>query len=104
MIETTEKTMTVTLSIDGHEVTVAKGQTILEAAQQAGITIPTLCHLKELSPDGSCRMCTVEVEGGRKGGLVRADGHSYPKRESAQRSPVYFGLITQQPSVGLLYL
>lgn len=72
MIETTEKTMTVTLSIDGQEVTVAKGQTILEAAQQAGITIPTLCHLKELSPDGSCRMCTVEVEGGRKGGLVTA--------------------------------
>lgn len=72
MIETKEKPLTVTLCIDDQEVTVAKGQTILEAAQQAGITIPTLCHLKELSPDGSCRMCTVEVEGGRKGGLVTA--------------------------------
>lgn len=63
---------TVTLSIDNQEVTVPKGTTILEAAKGLGVEIPTLCHLKELAPDGSCRMCVVEVEGGRRGGLTTA--------------------------------
>ncbi|HDT8171294.1 TPA: formate dehydrogenase subunit alpha [Enterococcus faecalis] len=63
---------TVTLSIDNQEVTVPKGTTILEAAKALGVEIPTLCHLKELAPDGSCRMCVVEVEGGRRGGLTTA--------------------------------
>jgi formate dehydrogenase alpha subunit len=70
--QTKVKTETVTLSIDGQAVSVPKGTTILEAAEQIGIEIPTLCHLKELAPDGSCRMCTVEIEGGRKGGLTTA--------------------------------
>lgn len=65
-------TQTVTLSIDNQEVTVSKGTTILEAAKGLGVEIPTLCHLKELAPDGSCRMCVVEVEGGRRGGLTTA--------------------------------
>ncbi|ANU72835.1 formate dehydrogenase subunit alpha [Enterococcus faecalis] len=65
-------TQTVTLSIDNQEVTVPKGTTILEAAKGLGVEIPTLCHLKELAPDGSCRMCVVEVEGGRRGGLTTA--------------------------------
>ena len=65
-------TQTVTLSIDNQEVTVPKGTTILEAAKALGVEIPTLCHLKELAPDGSCRMCVVEVEGGRRGGLTTA--------------------------------
>lgn len=65
-------TQTVTLSIDNQEVTVPKGTTILEAAKELGVEIPTLCHLKELAPDGSCRMCVVEVEGGRRGGLTTA--------------------------------
>jgi formate dehydrogenase major subunit len=70
MMET--KTATVTLTIDGQTVTVPEGTTLLKAAAMNGIEIPTLCHLKELAPDGSCRMCMVEVEGGRKGGLVTA--------------------------------
>lgn len=65
-------TQTVKLSIDNQEVTVPKGTTILEAAKGLGVEIPTLCHLKELAPDGSCRMCVVEVEGGRRGGLTTA--------------------------------
>lgn len=65
-------TQTVTLSIDNQEVTVPKGTTILEVAKELGVEIPTLCHLKELAPDGSCRMCVVEVEGGRRGGLTTA--------------------------------
>ncbi len=51
----------VTLTIDGVEVSVERGATILEAAQQAGIRIPTLCHDKRLIPYGSCRLCMVEV-------------------------------------------
>jgi len=51
----------VTLTIDGVEVTVERGATILEAAQKASVRIPTLCHDKRLIPYGSCRLCMVEV-------------------------------------------
>jgi bidirectional [NiFe] hydrogenase diaphorase subunit len=55
------------LQIDGREVEATKGMTILEAAQGAGISIPTLCHHEKLEPYGACRICTVEVEArGRK--------------------------------------
>jgi len=50
-----------TLIIDGQEVHAEDGQTVLEAAQAAGIDIPTLCHHPLLEPYGACRMCTVEV-------------------------------------------
>ena len=60
----------VTLTIDNKPCTVPKGTTILKAAESLGIDIPTLCYMKELAPDASCRMCVVEIEGGRKGGLV----------------------------------
>ncbi|MFH1114100.1 MAG: molybdopterin-dependent oxidoreductase [Pseudomonadota bacterium] len=51
----------VTLTIDGVEVSVERGTTILEAAREAGVRIPTLCHDKRLIPYGSCRLCMVEV-------------------------------------------
>jgi bidirectional [NiFe] hydrogenase diaphorase subunit len=51
----------VVLQIDGREVEAAEGMTILEAAQRAGIFIPTLCHHEKLEPYGGCRVCTVEV-------------------------------------------
>ena len=57
------------LTIDGKPCRVQKGTTILEACRSIGIEIPTLCHLKDLAPEGGCRMCVVEVEGARKGGL-----------------------------------
>lgn len=53
----------VTLVIDGINITASRGQTVLEAATAHGIHIPTLCYLKELSPIGSCRVCVVEVVG-----------------------------------------
>ncbi|ABB33237.1 molybdopterin oxidoreductase [Geobacter metallireducens RCH3] len=53
----------VSLTIDGKDISVAKGSTILDAAAQLGITIPTLCWLKKVSPTGACRVCAVEVEG-----------------------------------------
>lgn len=55
----------VTLTIDDQEVKVKEGTTILQAAKQAGIDIPTLCFLKDINEVGDCRMCIVEVEGRR---------------------------------------
>src|ERR1039457_4751029 len=53
----------ISLTIDGLNVEVPKGTTILEAAAKLGITIPTLCWLQKVSPTGACRICAVEVEG-----------------------------------------
>lgn len=59
---------TVTAEIDGAQMDVAKGITILEAAKLCGINIPTACYLEGLSPYGACRLCSVEVstDGGEK--------------------------------------
>ena len=59
-----EKKM-INLTIDNQKIKVPEGTTILEAAKQAGIDIPTLCFLKEINEVGDCRMCIVEVEGRR---------------------------------------
>lgn len=50
------------LTIDGNDVTATAGMTVLQAAQQAGISIPTLCHHEKLEDYGGCRLCTVEVD------------------------------------------
>jgi len=50
------------LQIDGRDVEAKEGMTVLEAAQSAGISIPTLCHHEKLEPYGGCRICSVEVE------------------------------------------
>ena len=55
----------VNLTIDGKLVEVKEGTTVLNAARQAGIEIPTLCDHPELTPYGGCRLCLVEVEGAR---------------------------------------
>jgi NADH dehydrogenase/NADH:ubiquinone oxidoreductase subunit G len=54
-----------TVSIDNKKYKVSAKSTILQAAEQNNIYIPTLCHHKELSPHGGCRLCIVEVEGMR---------------------------------------
>lgn len=56
----------ININIDGKDISVKEGSTILEAARQANIDIPTLCYLKGINQIGDCRMCIVEVEG-RKG-------------------------------------
>lgn len=58
---------TVTLTIDGRAICVEDGTTVLEAAQQLGIRIPTLCHVEGLPPSSSCFLCAVEIDG--KAGL-----------------------------------
>ena len=53
------------LNIDGQDVEIEKGKTVIQAARKANIDIPTLCFLKEINEAGDCRMCIVEIEGRR---------------------------------------
>jgi len=53
----------ITVTIDGNKIEAAEGMTILEAARENGISIPTLCYLKGINDIGSCRICMVEIEG-----------------------------------------
>ena len=56
---------TVNLTIDGIKVAVPASYTILEAAREAHINIPTLCYLKDINQIGACRICLGEVKGAR---------------------------------------
>ena len=56
---------TVTLKINGQDITVPADYTVLMAAKEANIHIPTLCYLKDLNQIGACRMCVVEIKGAR---------------------------------------
>lgn len=58
-----ETAATVDLTIDGRRVSVHRGSTILAAARELGIDIPTLCHDERLTPAAACRLCVVEVVG-----------------------------------------
>ncbi|WP_186697167.1 bidirectional hydrogenase complex protein HoxU [Cyanobium sp. NS01] len=53
-----------TLTVDGLEVAVPDGASLLEAVRAAGAELPTLCHLEGLTPVGACRLCLVELEDG----------------------------------------
>lgn len=55
----------VQLTINGKQIEVPEGTTVLRAAEMAGVNIPTLCDHKELTPYGGCRLCIVEVQGFR---------------------------------------
>lgn len=53
----------ITLTINGEMISAREGETVLQAAREAGIRIPTLCHLEGVTDVGACRVCLVEVEG-----------------------------------------
>jgi len=55
--------MSKTITIDGKEIPFEEGQTIIEAATAAGIYIPHLCHNPDYEPHGSCKLCTVKING-----------------------------------------
>ncbi len=55
----------VALTVDGHDVRVPEGTTILQACRAIGIDTPTLCYLETLTPVNACRLCVVEVDGSR---------------------------------------
>jgi len=75
----------VQLTINNLKVNAEEGMTILDAAKSVGISIPTLCHLKNLNPSGACRICSVEVDGMR--GLIPACAY-----------PVFEGMVVQTNS------
>ncbi len=79
----------VKLIIDGTEVSTQEGMTILEAANEAGINIPTLCHRPDLTPDGNCRICVVEVEGS-------------PRLVASCHTPISEGMVIQTRSPKVL--
>ncbi len=58
----------ITIDVNDRNIEAKKGEMLLTALQRAGIEIPTLCYMKDLTPTGACRLCVVEVEGA--GGLV----------------------------------
>jgi formate dehydrogenase alpha subunit len=76
---------TVTLKIDGKTVVAVAGRTVLQAAREGGIRIPTLCDHPALPPEGGCRICLVELEG-------------QPTLQPACTLPVSAGLIVQTRS------
>jgi NADH dehydrogenase/NADH:ubiquinone oxidoreductase subunit G len=87
--------------LDGTEVRGHEGMTILEAAEQVDIHIPTLCHSPDLTPEGNCRICVVEVEGSPR--LVAschtpiADGmviHTHSPKVLAARKAILELLLT----------
>lgn len=69
----------ITLKINGKVVKSEEGSTILEAATQAGIHIPSLCYNDKLKPQGACRLCMVEITKGKRKQLVVSCG--YPVQE-----------------------
>lgn len=80
----------VNVKINGQAVAVPKGTTILEAARAAGVTIPTLCYLKDINEIGACRMCVVEANEGRGFRIVAAC--VYPVSEGME-------VLTNSPKV-----
>ncbi len=68
------------LEIDGKRVKAREGMTLLEAAQNAGISIPTLCHHEKLDSYGACRICTVEI--GNRGRTRLVAACLYPVEEN----------------------
>ena len=79
---------TVTLTIDGRQVTVEKGKTVLQAAIEADVKIPYYCYHPGLGIDGSCRVCIVKIE-------------KMPKLQTSCSTPVADGMVvsTQTPDV-----
>jgi bidirectional [NiFe] hydrogenase diaphorase subunit len=69
----------VNIKIDGIEIQVAEDTTILQAAEKAGVWIPTMCFSDLIEPYGVCRLCSVEVVRGKRSRLVTAC--NYPVRD-----------------------
>ena len=72
----------VNIKINGIAVSVPKGSTVLEAARQTGIEIPTLCYMKDINEIGACRICIVEVNEGR--GFRTVTSCVYPVSEGME--------------------
>jgi NADH dehydrogenase/NADH:ubiquinone oxidoreductase subunit G len=72
----------INLKINGIEMSVDRGATLLEVAQFLGLPIPTLCHMDGLTPFGACRLCVVEVGDPPNSRLVTSC--TYPAEEGVK--------------------
>jgi len=66
----------ISLTIDGLPVSATPGMTVLQAADNAGISIPRLCHHDKLEPFGACRLCLVEADWSRPWRFRRIRGET----------------------------
>jgi heterodisulfide reductase subunit A len=96
----------VLFDVDGRTAEVPRGTTIFEAARRLGVSIPTLCHYRGLSPYGACRVCLVEIETPRGGQLVASCSyplhdplvvHTETERVKESRRAVLELLLAQAP-------
>ncbi|MEM0358640.1 MAG: 2Fe-2S iron-sulfur cluster-binding protein [Candidatus Hadarchaeales archaeon] len=100
----------VTLEIDGKVVRAKEGMTILQAAKEAGIEIPTLCYHEEMEPYGVCRICVVEIERGGRSRTVASCCYPVeeglkvrtrtPKIERVRKTILELAAITAGEDVG----
>lgn len=87
----------INLKINNIPVQAEPGSTILEAAREAGIQIPTLCYLKDVNKTGACRVCTVEIKGAKSLGascvypVSEGDGSLHEFTKSAGGPQTYSG-------------
>ena len=95
---------TVTLTIDGRQVTTPKGRTVLQAAIEAGISVPYYCYHPGISVDGSCRVCVVKIEKMPKlqtsCSMVATDGMVVSTREAEvveARAGIFEFLLVNHP-------
>src|ERR1700759_1115041 len=96
-------TETVTVTIDGYQISVPKGTLVIRAAETIGITIPRFCDHPLIDPIGACRQCLVDIEGQRKPlascttvcteGMVVKTQYTSPVAEKAQRGVMELLLI-----------
>jgi predicted molibdopterin-dependent oxidoreductase YjgC len=89
-----------TLTIDGKLTSAEDGSSILCAAREAGITIPTLCHLEGVADIGACRLCLVEIEGTAKllPACTTAVAEGMHVRTTSERLHGYRRMILELPS------
>ena len=88
--------------IDDKEVEVIRDTFLLKAMQEVGIQVPTLCHHKDLTPGGTCRLCVVEVENGEEKKLVTSC--NYPVREEMKVYTQSDRIIKHRQLLGEMYL
>lgn len=100
---------TMKITINGKKIRVRKGETVLQVAQRSGIRIPTLCHHKDLSPYGGCRLCIVDLKGkqapltactliAEDGMIIKTDT---PRLRQLRRSTLQL-ILSEHPSACLI--
>ena len=84
--KTTTEVETVTLTIDGVQVSVAKNTLVIRAAEEIGVSIPRFCDHPLLEPVGACRQCLVDIPDA-------GNGRGFPKPQASCTLPVAEGMV-----------